>query len=135
MAELIQELTGCTQFDAEEALKKFHGNVVDAVEFLIVKPKVRGDAYIPIKPKINNGLSPEQEEMCRRGRELQDKVNAVFSVAHSQTLHEHSDQGPEGQGHLSGKDETKVPLTLSDERAEDVLSKNLQSIPQSEMPL
>jgi hypothetical protein len=82
MAELVQELTGCTILEAQEALAKHNGSVVDAVEGLIVFPTVKG--ILP-KPKINTGLTPEQEEMCRRGRELQDKVNAVFSVAHSQT--------------------------------------------------
>ena len=82
MAELVQELTGCTLLEAEDALKKCNGNVVDAVELLIVFPTIKG---IPPKPKINTGLSPEQEEICRKGRDLQDKVNAVFSVAHSQT--------------------------------------------------
>ena len=85
MAELIQELTGCTLLEAQEALDKFHGNVVDAVESLVVKPRVRGDDYMPSQPNIDTGLTPEQEELCRRGRDLQDKVNAVFSVAHSQT--------------------------------------------------
>lgn len=94
MAELVQELTGCTFIEAEETLKKFHGNVVDAVESLLVKPVVRGDAYIPPKPVINDGLTPEQREMCRRGRDLQDKVNVVVSVAHSQIRHESQQEEP-----------------------------------------
>jgi hypothetical protein len=115
MAELVQELTGCTQLQAEEALTKYHGNVVDAVESLIVKPKTKGDLYIPAKPKINTGLTPEQEELCRRGRDLQDKINAVVSVAHSQTQHgsslSHEEQGEPTVVIVPKTETAELPLT------------------------
>ena len=63
---------------------KFNGDVVAAIESVFEKPETKGDKYLPPKPKVDTGLSPEQEEMCKRGRWLQDQVNAVFSVAHSQ---------------------------------------------------
>lgn len=85
MAEVIQNLTGCTKEEAEAALTA-HGDVVAAVDALLVKPVVKGDTLIPPKPVIDNGLSPEQDSLCKRGRWLQDQVNAVFSVAHSKTL-------------------------------------------------
>jgi len=84
MAEVIQSLTGCTKEDADAALAK-HGDVVAAVDALLVKPVVKGDTLIPPKPVVDNGLTPEQDSLCKRGRWLQDQVNAVFSVAHSKT--------------------------------------------------
>jgi hypothetical protein len=83
MATMIQTLTGCTLEQAEEAARKYGDEIWLAVESLL--PKVAGDKFIPEKPKIDSGLTPEQQELCQRGRALQDKVNAVFSVAHSKT--------------------------------------------------
>ena len=77
---------------AEDALAK-HKEVWMAVDALMVKPVVAGDKYIPAKPKIDTGLSAEQEELCMRGRWLQDQVNAVFSVAHSKIRNQPSLEG------------------------------------------
>jgi hypothetical protein len=85
MAELVSELTGVDRETALKALEE-HKEVWLAVDALMKKPVVSGEKYIPAKPKTNTGMTPEQEELCMRGRWLQDKVNAVFSVAHSQTL-------------------------------------------------
>ena len=82
MAELVMELAGVSKELAEEALAK-HKEVWLAVDALLEKPVVAGDKYIPQKPKVNTGLTLEQEERCKKGRWLQDQVNAVFSVAHS----------------------------------------------------
>ena len=80
---MVQQLTGCTREDAEKALME-HETVLDAVESLIpANPVVSGNKYIPPKPKVDTGMDPEQVALCERGRWLQDKVNAVFSVAHS----------------------------------------------------
>jgi len=85
---MVQQLTGCTREEAEKALMK-HENVLDAVESLIpANPVVSGAKYIPPKPKVDTGMDAEQVALCERGRWLQDKVNAVFSVAHSKTLHD-----------------------------------------------
>lgn len=84
MAELVMELAGVTKEVAEEALAK-HKEVWLAVDALLEKPVVAGDKYIPPKPIVNTGLTLEQEERCKKGRWLQDQVNAVFSVAHSKT--------------------------------------------------
>jgi len=84
--EMICQLIGCSQEEASQALLK-HETVVDALESLIPPaPVVSGSKYIPSKPIVDSGLSAEQKELCERGRWLQDKVNAVFSVAHSKTL-------------------------------------------------
>ena len=83
---MVQQLTGCTREEAEKALIEYE-NVLDAVESLIpANPVVAGAKYIPPKPKVDTGMDPEQKALCERGRWLQDRVNAVFSVAHSKTL-------------------------------------------------
>ena len=82
--ELVMTLAGVTQEEAERALLE-HETVEAALDALIQKPAVSGDKYIPAKPVIKTELDPEQEERCRRGRWLQDKVNAVFSVAQTLT--------------------------------------------------
>jgi len=84
--QMICQLVGCTQEQASQALLK-HETLVDAIDsFLPPAPVVSGTKYIPPKPIVDSGLSAEQKELCERGRWLQDKVNAVFSVAHSKTL-------------------------------------------------
>jgi len=85
-ATMIQQLTGCSREEAEKSLMEYE-NVLDAVESLIpANPVVSGAKYIPPKPKVDTGMDAEQVALCERGRWLQDKVNAVFSVAHSKTL-------------------------------------------------
>ncbi len=77
------DLANVSREVAEEALAK-HKEVWLAVDALMERPAVAGDKFIPPKPKVNTGLTSEQEALCQRGRWLQDQVNAVFSVAHSQ---------------------------------------------------
>ena len=85
-ATMVQQLTGCLREEAERALTQ-HETVLDAVESLIpANPVVSGAKYIPPKPKVDTGMDAEQQALCERGRWLQDKVNAVFSVAHSKIL-------------------------------------------------
>ena len=85
-ATMVQQLTGCSREEAEKALNQ-HENVLDAVESLIpANPVVSGAKYIPQKPKVDTGMDPEQIALCERGRWLQDRVNAVLSVAHSKIL-------------------------------------------------
>lgn len=76
-------LAGVSQEVAEHALAE-HGSVEAALDALIQKPSVAGDKYIPPKPVVKTGVDPEQEERCRKGRWLQDKVNVVVSVAQTQ---------------------------------------------------
>ena len=75
------ELAGVDEATAKRALLE-HETVEDAVDALLPKPVLRG---VKPPPKVESGMTPEQEERCRKGRWLQDQVNAVFSVAHSQT--------------------------------------------------
>jgi hypothetical protein len=80
---MVQQMTGCSEEEAKIALLN-HETVLDAIESLIpANPVNSGAKYIPPKPTIQNGLDEEQAAICARGRWLQDKVNAVFSVAHS----------------------------------------------------
>jgi len=90
MTDLVMELAGVDRETAERALSE-HKEVWLAVDALLVKPPVGGEKYIPSKPTVDSGLSPEQKIMCDRGRWLQDQVNVVFSVAHSQIRHQQGD--------------------------------------------
>ncbi len=83
---MVQQMTGCTREEAERALCA-HETVVDAISALIpANPVTAGNKYIPAKPKVDTGMDAEQTALCERGRWLQDRVNAVFSVGHSKTL-------------------------------------------------
>ena len=87
---LVQELAGVDRDTAVKALLQTKGDAVAAVDNLLVKPTLPGDKYIPAKPVVDTGLSEEQKALCERGRWLQDKVNVVFSVAHSKTRNQPS---------------------------------------------
>ena len=93
MAEMVMELASVSRELAEETLAK-HKEVWLAVDALMEKPVVSGDKYIPPKPKVDTGLTSEQEALCQRGRWLQDQVNVVFSVAHSKTRTQQPDDHP-----------------------------------------
>ena len=97
MADLVMELANVSKEVAEEALAK-HKEVWLAVDALMERPVVAGDKYIPPKPKVDTGLTSEQEALCQRGRWLQDQVNVVFSVAHSKTRTQPLDVHPEAAG-------------------------------------
>ncbi len=88
------ELAGCGPKEAAEALAK-HKEVWLAVDALLTKPPVAGDKYMPEKPAVDTGMDAEQKERCARGRWMQDKVNEVFSVAHSQTQTQPGAEGRE----------------------------------------
>ena len=83
---MVQQMTGCTREEANRALL-MHESVVDAIAAIIPEnPVTAGNKYIPAKPKVDTGMDAEQAALCERGRWLQNRVNAVFSVAHSKTL-------------------------------------------------
>ena len=126
------ELTGCGPLEASKALIEYK-TIEDAVDALLTKPVVSGDKYIPTKPKVETGLTNEQEERCKKGRWLQDKVNAVFSVAHSkmQTPLAPSEQQPDDIP--AAAIAQKVLLPSIDESLPGADEKRTQSVPQSEM--
>ena len=117
MAELVMELAGVDKETAERALAE-HKEIWLAVDSLLVKPVVSGEKYLPAKPVVVSGLSEEQEALCKRGRWLQDQVNAVFSVAHSQIRQVDSQQAE------------SVDLPLLDDSAEVVVPRVPSSSPQ-----
>ncbi len=79
---MVMELANVDRETAHEALAR-HIEVWLAVDALLTRPTTAGDRFVPPPPEVDNGLSPEQDALCRRGRWLQDQVNVVFSVAHS----------------------------------------------------
>ena len=107
---MIMSLTGVDEETASAAYMNTE-SVEDAIDSLLQKPAVSGDKYIPAKPKINTGLTPEQEALCKRGRWLQDQVNVVFSVAHSKTRTPQDAMVPEAS---SESHPVEVP-TISDQ--------------------
>ena len=130
---MVQQLTGCSREEAERALNQ-HENVLDAVESLIpVNPVVAGAKYIPPKPKVETGMDPEQQALCERGRWLQDKVNAVFSVAHSKVLPDLLAQ----QSSLQSVEESvSIPVALTEESvsSQDSHEQTVQPIQKLELP-
>ncbi len=82
--QMIMSLTGVDEETANAAYIN-HETLEDAIDSLLPKPVIAGDKYIPPKPTVDSGLTPEQKALCERGRWLQDRVNVVFSVAHSKT--------------------------------------------------
>lgn len=134
MVDMVMELTGCGPIEAAKALMDYK-TIEDAVDALLCKPTVAGDKYIPEKPKTNTGMTAEQEERCKKGRWLQDKINVVFSAAHPRNQTQ-PEQHPttvsalplEGQPTLT----EELPMTNS-VSLPDSVSKTIQSNPQSEM--
>ena len=82
---MIEDLTGCGNTQVLSTYLMHKRDILATIDALIEKPVCAGDKYIPSKPIVESGMTPEQEQRCERGRALQDKINAVFSVAHSKT--------------------------------------------------
>lgn len=131
---MVQHMTGCTREEANRALL-MNESVIDAVSALIpANPVISGNKYIPAKPKVDTGMDPEQIALCARGRWLQDKVNAVVSVAHSKIL-----PSPSAQQFALPSAEASVTLPLSaveevSESSPGNLVQTVQPIQQSESP-
>lgn len=122
-ATMVQQLTGCTREEAEKALSQ-HETVLDAIEALIpANPIVSGSKYIPPKPKVDTGMDPEQQALCERGRWLQDKVNAVFSVAHSKVLPD-----PLAEQSLSQSVEASVSIPVVTEESVSLQDSHEQTV-------
>ena len=129
---MVQQLTGCSREEAEKALTN-HETVLDAVESLIpANPVVSGEKYIPPKPKVDTGMDPEQTALCERGRWLQDKVNAVFSVAHSKIL---PDLLAEQSSSQISEESVSIPVATEEVvSSQDSLEQTAQPIQQPEIP-
>ena len=131
--ETIMHMTGCDQAEAEAALLLYPTDLIAAMDFVLPQTTVTGSKYIPSKPVIDTGMDEEQKTRCERGRWMQDKVNAVFSVAHSKTL-----PAPEAEQSESQSAEVPVPVAEPESSAESLQDSLAQTIPlirQSEYPL
>ena len=131
-ASMVQQMTGCTREEAEKALIS-HETVLDAIEALTpANPVISGAKYIPQKPTIDNGLDPEQDALCKKGRWLQDRVNAVFSVAHSKIL---PDLQAEQSALPSAAASVTVPLAVEESvSSQDTPEQTAQPTQQSALP-
>lgn len=99
--DMIQSMAFCSREDAMTALSKHGGDVLSAIASMYPS-KETSKKRIP----IDTGMDSEQTERCRRGRELQDKINAVFSVAHPQAK---SSQSAE-QVQMTELDQVEMPV-------------------------
>ena len=128
--ETIMHMTGCDQAEAEAALLLHPNDIIAAMDFVMPKPTVSGAKYIPAKPVVDTGMDEEQKARCEKGRWMQDKVNAVFSVAHSKTL---SFPAAEQASQVA-----EVPVAPPSEPVslqQDSLAQTIPLIRQSEYPL
>jgi hypothetical protein len=133
MADMVMELANVSREVAEEALAK-HKEVWLAVDALMDRPVVAGDKFIPPKPKVNTGLTSEQEALCQKGRWLQDQINVVFSVAHSKTRTPQLDDRPQAAGEQHAQVPPSSPESEVDLPAvqQDSAERNPPLIQQSE---
>ena len=81
MADIVADLACCSLEEATCALE-VHGSVIAAVDSMLKKPNVSGEKYLQPKERRSH-LDPEQDEMCRKGRELMDRLT-VISAYHPQ---------------------------------------------------
>lgn len=125
--ELVMELTGCGMKQAAEALAK-HKEIWLAVDSLLTKPPVSGDKYMPEKPVVDTGMDAEQKERCAKGRWMQDKINEVFSVAHSQTRTQ-----PDAEAHAALPALSDSPAATASEKT-PVSSQSLGSDEKTSLP-
>jgi hypothetical protein len=110
--ETVMDLANVDRATAEKALEQY-GDVILAVDALLSKPVVAGDKYIPPKPKVDTGMSAEQEERCAKGRWLQDKVNVVFSAAHQSTKTQPAHEALQDEAHLASSASVDLPVYSS----------------------
>jgi hypothetical protein len=108
---MVMSLTGVDEETARQALATYL-TVDCAVEALFVKPVVSGEKYLPPKPQIDDGLTEEQRALCFKGRDLQDKVNVVYSVAHSKTRTPQDLSAPEASEEVQGSQTTSVAVAV-----------------------
>lgn len=74
-------LAGCSREVAEDAFAR-HKDVILALDELLQTPVCKGTQYIPPPPKIDRMMTPEQEALCKKGRETMDKLNAEQTTAY-----------------------------------------------------
>jgi len=107
--ETIMSFTNCTREEAVGSLAIYGGDMLKTVDALFQKPVVTGEKHIPAAPKVETGQDEEQKALCAQGRNLMDKLNAVFSGAHRKIL----EQTPPEVGAPSPSEPTPLPETAS----------------------
>jgi len=135
MVDTIVELTGVSREVAEQALLT-HKEVWLAVDSLLERPPVEGDKYLPKKRRVDTGLSEEQEARCKKGRWLQDQVNAVFSVAHSKTRTQPGQLAHEAQQVPSDENppSVSVPAASEQQQQDGLVQTSLPTRQSEELP-
>jgi hypothetical protein len=108
--DAVMNLAGVDRLTAEVALAE-HKEVWLAIDSLLTRPTTAGDRFLPPPPTVDDGMTPEQRELCRRGRWLQDQVNVVFSVAHSKIR---SQPGQDSQALEAEAPPAELPEQTSD---------------------
>ena len=107
--ETIVSFTNCTREEAVGALAIYGGDMLKTIDALFQKPVVTGEKHIPPAPKVETGQDEEQKAICAQGRNLMDKLSAVFSGAHRKIL----EQTPPEAGAPSPSEPTPSTGTAS----------------------
>jgi hypothetical protein len=76
--ETVMNMLNCTAEEAEKYLTASGGNVLDAIERNLVIPATPGNAHIPPKTVIDDGLTPEVREKLVQARKLSEMFSASF---------------------------------------------------------
>lgn len=75
---LVMSMLGCTQEEAQTYLDRAEGDVLAAIEANIAVPDTKGNKYVPAKPVVDDGLTPDVREKLQKARELADMFSASF---------------------------------------------------------
>ena len=78
MIRQAMEMSGCTEeqvLSAYEQVRK--PDVVEIVSFLLDPPKAKGDKFLPPKPTIDDGLTPEVRAKLKQAREFSEALNKL----------------------------------------------------------
>lgn len=71
-------LTGRTEAEVVAAANATGtDDIVDVIAYLLDPPATSGAKYIPPKPVIDDGLTPEVREKLKVARELSDRLNSL----------------------------------------------------------
>lgn len=112
MIRQAMEMSGCTEeqvLTAYEQVRK--PDVVEIVSYLIDPPKAKGDKFLPPKPTIDDGLTPEVRAKLKQAREFSDQLNQLPMPSVGSKI-----------GRLQIQrdlQEKRPPLTLTSEQSQD----------------
>jgi hypothetical protein len=78
MIQQAMEMSGCSEeqvLTAYEQIRK--PDVVEIVSFLLTVPKAKGDKFLPSKPTIDDGLTPDVRAKLKQAREFSEALNKL----------------------------------------------------------